>query len=158
MENAQKKMPRPHGKIHKLLSKFGIIWCTRVRVHIIIFISSLWSLIHVRDHKNDAAMHAKWSFALAHALALSKARIIRLLALYRKAMLIKSSHVLDYALGCLDLPYCCSTTQSNLVVQFIVGAAITNPAAVGGGSCTCWGCCCCIWATSSLLTFALCVH
>jgi hypothetical protein len=31
----RKKIPRPHGKIHKLLNKFGIIWCTSV--HIIIF-------------------------------------------------------------------------------------------------------------------------
>ena len=27
----------------------------------------------------------------------------------------------------------------------------------GAGYCTCWGCCGCIWATSPLLTFALCV-
>ena len=81
----------------------------------------------MRDHKNDAAMHAKWSFALAHALALRKVRIIKLPVLYLTAMFIESPRVLDYALDCLDLPHCCSTTQSNLVVQFIVGAAITKP-------------------------------
>jgi hypothetical protein len=66
-------------------------------------------------------MHAKWSFALAHALALRKVRIVNLLALYLTAMFIESPRVLDYALDRLDLPHCCSTTQSILDVQFIVG-------------------------------------
>ena len=47
----QEKVPGPHGKIHKLLNKFGIILCTSV--HTIIFIYNLWSLMYVRDHKNE---------------------------------------------------------------------------------------------------------
>ena len=76
--------------------------------------------------KNGAAVHAKWSFALAHALALRKVRIIKFLALYIMTMFIESTLVLDYALDCLDLSHCCSTTQSNLVVQFIVSVAIAD--------------------------------
>ena len=58
---------------------------------------------------------AKWSFAIALAL-----RITKLLALCLTAMSIESTRVLNCALDCLGLSHCCSTTQSNLVVQFIV--------------------------------------
>ena len=42
-------------------------------------------------------------------------------------MLIEGILVLNCTPECLDLSDCCNTTQSNLVVQFIVGAAITKP-------------------------------
>ena len=43
METRRKKMPRPHGKIHKLFNKFVVSWCTSV--HVIVFICSVISNI-----------------------------------------------------------------------------------------------------------------
>ena len=54
-------------------------------------------------------------------------RIINPPALCITIMLIEGILVLNCTLECLDLSDCCNTTQSNLVVGFIVGAAITEP-------------------------------